>query len=56
MISVWDPHLVVLRLIFFGQLETLIFKDQMSCHPELYVRNIDDVFAVFDDVNTCCLF
>ena len=41
---------------FLGHLETLIFKDQMSCHPKLYVRYIDDVFAVFDDVNACLSF
>ena len=28
----------------------------MSCHPKLYVRYIDDVFAVFDDVNACSSF
>ena len=28
----------------------------MSCHPKLYVRYIDDVFAVFDDVNACLSF
>ena len=39
-----------------GHLETLIFKDQMSCHPKLYVRYIDDVFAVFDDLNACSSF
>ena len=39
-----------------GQLETLIFKDQMFCHPKLYVRYIDDVFAVFDDVYSCSSF
>ena len=41
---------------FLGHLETLIFKDQMSCHPKLYIRYIDDVFAVFDDVNACSFF
>ena len=30
----------------WGHLVTLIFKDQMPCHLKLYVRYIDDVFAV----------
>ena len=33
-------------------LETLTFKDRMPSHPKLYVRYINDVFAVFDDVNS----
>ena len=41
---------------FLGHLETIIFKVQMSCHPKLYVRCIDDAFAVSDDVNTCSSF
>ena len=28
----------------------------MSCDPKLNVRYIDDVFAVFDDVNACSSF
>ena len=28
----------------------------MPCHPKLYFRYIDDVFAVFDDVNVCSSF
>ena len=41
---------------FLGHFETLSFKDQMSCRPKLYVRYIDDVFAVFDDVDACSSF
>ena len=28
----------------------------MSCHPKFCVCYIDDVFAVFDDVNACSPF
>ena len=57
MALIWDPILVALRLIFLGgHLETLIFKDHMLCHSKLYVRYIDDGFAVFDDVNPCLSF
>ena len=28
----------------------------MSCLSKLYVRYVDDVFAVFDDVNACSSF
>ena len=41
---------------FLGHLETSIFKDQMSCHPKLYVRYIDDAFGIFDDVNAYSSF
>ena len=39
-----------------GHLETLIFKDQISCHPKLYVCCVDDLIAVFDDVYECSSF
>ena len=41
---------------FLRHLETLIFKDQMSCHSKLNVCYIDDVFDVFDDVNASSSF
>ena len=28
----------------------------MSCYPELYARYIDNLFAVFDDINACSSF
>ena len=40
---------------FLGHLETLVFKNQMPCHPKLYVRYVDDVLTVFD-VNACLPF
>ena len=55
-IGMGSPFGCTMANFFLGHLETLIFKDQMSCHPKLYVRYIDDVFAVFDDVNACSSF
>ena len=55
-IGMGSPLGCTMANFFLGHLETLIFKDQMSCHPKLYVRYIDDVFAVFDDVNACSSF
>ena len=33
----------------FGHLEILIFKQPSSTHPKIYLRYVNDVFAVFDD-------
>ena len=48
-----SPLCCTMANFFLGHLETLIFKDQMPYHPKLYVRYIDDEFAVFDEVNAC---
>ena len=55
-IGMGSPLCCTMANFFLGHLETLIFKDQMSCRPKLYVRYIHDVFAVFDDVNACSSF
>ena len=55
-IGMGSPLVCTMANIFFWHLETLIFKDQMSCHPKLYVCYIDDVFVVFNDVNGCSSF
>ena len=41
---------------FLEHLDALVFTDQISFHPKLYVHSIDDGFAVFDDVNACSYF
>ena len=51
-----SPLGCTLANFFWGHLETLIFKDQMSCHPKLHVRYIYDEFDVFDNVNACSSF
>ena len=34
---------------FLGHLETIIFKQPSSTLRKIYLRYVDDVFAVFDD-------
>ena len=41
---------------FLGHLETAIFKQPSSTHPKMYLRYVDDVFAVFDDHKKCDSF
>ena len=52
-IGMGSPNVCIVDNFFLVHLETLIFKDQMPCHPKLYVRYINYVFAVFDDLNAC---
>ena len=55
-IGMGSPLGCTMANFFLGHLETLIFKDQMPFHPKLYVRYIDDVFAVFDMLTRVGLF
>ena len=34
----------------------LKYKHLISDHPKMYVRYMDDIFAVFDDDNACLSF
>ena len=55
-IALGSPLDCTMANFILGHLETLIFKDLMSYNPKLYVRYIANVFAVFDNVNTCLSF
>ena len=41
---------------FLGHLETVIFQQPSSAHPKMYLRYVDNVFAVFDDDKKCDSF
>ena len=41
---------------FLGHLETVVFKQPSSTHPKIYLRFVDDVFAVIDDDKKCDSF
>ena len=45
----WDQLLLT---FFFGSLEKKIFDDETIDLPKLYLRNIDDVYAVFENEST----
>ena len=45
----WDQ----LLLTFLGSLEKKIFDDETIDLPKLYLRYIDDVYAVFENESTC---
>ena len=38
---------------FLGHLEEKTFAHNSSAAPKLYLRYIDDVYAIFDDNNSC---
>ena len=50
MVWPWGHLWVQLWLTFFwGNLENSVFEHSSPSHPKIYFRNVDDVFAVFDD-------
>ena len=50
-VAMGSPLGPTLANYFMGSLEQTIFKTAESCHPVLYLRYVDDVFAVFSDNN-----
>ena len=40
---------------FLGQLEEQIFAQNSSAEPKLYLRYVDDVYAIFDDYDSCSI-
>ena len=41
---------------FMANLETKLFEETSQTHPKLYLRYVDDIFAVFDDQQSCTQF
>ena len=52
-ISMGSPLGPTLANFFLGSLEKKIFDDETIDLPKLYLRYIDDVYAVFENENTC---
>ena len=49
-----DPSLGPTSVNFFlGHVEEKICAQNSSAAPKLYLRYIDDVYAIFDDDNSC---
>ena len=48
-VAMGSPLGCTLANFFLGHLETVIFKQPSSTHPKMYLRYVDDVFAVFDE-------
>ena len=42
---------VTIANLFLGHLEEKVFADKPFCLPKLYLRYIDDMFAIFDNHN-----
>ena len=55
-VAMGSPLGCTLANFFLGHLETVIFKQPSSTHPKMYLRYVDDVFAVFDDDKKCDSF
>ena len=55
-VAMGSPLGCKLANFFLGNLETVIFKQPSSTHPKMYLRYVDDVFAVFDDEKKCDSF
>ena len=55
-VAIGSPLGCTLANFFLGHLETVIFKQPSSTHPKMYLRYVDNVFAVFDDENKCDSF
>ena len=55
-VAMGSPLGCTLANFFLGHLETVIFKQPSSSHPKMYLRYVDDVFAVFDDEKKCDSF
>ncbi len=41
---------------FLGDIEELIFKDSKPLYPKFYTRYVDDVFAIFSNINDVTRF
>ena len=52
-ISMGSPLGPTLANFFSGSLEKKIFDDETIDLPKLYLRYIDDVYAVFENESTC---
>ena len=55
-VAMGSPLGCTLANFFLGHLETVIFKQPSSTHPEMYLRYVDNVFAVFDNEKKCNSF
>ena len=55
-VTMGSPLGPTLTNFFLGHLEEKIFAQNSSAAPKLYLRYIDDVYAIFDDNNSCTSF
>jgi len=55
-VAMGSPLGCCLANFFLRHLESVIFKQQSLDHPKIYLRYVDDVFAVFDKDDKCKSF
>ena len=55
-VAMGSPLGLTLANYFMGNLEKNIFKSRLSNHPVMYLRYIDDIFAVFTNDDSCSQF
>ena len=55
-VTMGSPLGPTLANFFLGQLEEKIFAQNSSTEPKLYLRYVDDVYAIFDDYDSCSSF
>ena len=55
-VTMSSPLEPTLANFFLGQLEEKIFAQNLSAEPKLYLRYVDDVYAIFNDYDSCFSF
>ena len=50
------PLRPTLANFFIANLETKMLQKQLDTHPKLYLRYVDDIFAIFESEKSCNLF
>ena len=55
-VSMGSPLGPTLANFFMANLETKLMNKLQTPKPKLYLRYVDDIFAIFDDHQACSLF
>ena len=55
-VAVRCPLVPTMANFFLGHMEAKMLQKQTLDHPKMYVRCMDDIFAVFDNDNACMSF
>ena len=50
------PLAPTMAKFLFGHFETILLRKQTPDHPKMYVRNMDNIFAIFENYNTFMSF
>ena len=55
-VTMGSPLGLTLANFFMANLETKLMNKLQTPKPKLYLRYVDDIFAIFDDQQACSLF